>query len=88
MNISSISTNVIPGTLTPIGTVKSTSPHGVTAAASPGSPSPGSGEALALYDGRTPGQTPDNQIYEEINPIVLDMQGQTPAPGTLLDYRV
>jgi hypothetical protein len=36
MNISSIGTNVIPGTLTPIGTVKSTSPHGVTAAASLG----------------------------------------------------
>jgi len=34
MNISSIGTNVIPGTLTPIGTVKSTSPHGVAAAAS------------------------------------------------------
>jgi hypothetical protein len=73
MNISSIGTNVIPGTLTPIGTVKSTSPHGVTAAASPGSA--GSGEALALYDGRTPGKTPADQIYEEINPLVLDLQG-------------
>jgi hypothetical protein len=88
MNISSIGTNIIPGTLMPIGAVKSTSPHGVTAAASPGSPSPGSGEALALYDGRTPGKVAADQIYEEIDPLILDLQSQTPGPGTLLDYQV
>jgi hypothetical protein len=54
--------NIIPATPTPIGMIKGHG-SGTTAPAAPGAPGPGSGQATALSDGRTPGETPTNNDF-------------------------
>ena len=64
-------TVILPGVLTAVGTVKIQSNFGGTKPAPAGAPTPGSGVAFALSDGRTPGKTPASEEYLPIYPTII-----------------
>jgi hypothetical protein len=76
-------TTIIPGVLTAVPSgVKLTSFKSTTAPAAPGTPAPGSGFAIALSDGRTPGETPPSEEYTPVFPTIV---GESWQSGSLLD---
>lgn len=79
--------NILPGTLTPIGIVRGAASSGTTAPKAPGSPGIGSG-SVALFDGRTPGKTPPDQIWTPVFPRILDDPGKADRPGSRLDLNI
>jgi hypothetical protein len=80
---SSAMTTILPGVLMPVGTVKYPNVGGKgTAPAAPGTPAPGSGFAVALSDGRTPGKTPASEEYLPVDPAIVGYISQL---GAILD---
>jgi hypothetical protein len=79
---SSAMTTIIPGVLTAVGIVKHPNVGGRTAPAAPGAPAPGSGRAVALSDGRTPGETPLSEEYLPVDPTIV---GDVSQIGAILD---
>jgi hypothetical protein len=66
--------NIIPGVLTAVGTVKiPTYAQGWrTGPGAAGASGIGSGRAIALSDGRTPGKTPLSEEYLPVIPTIVD----------------
>jgi hypothetical protein len=65
------SMNIIAATPVAIGTVKVHSGFGGTKPAPAGAAGLGSGEAIELSDGRTPGQTPPSEEYLPVYPKII-----------------